>query len=729
MGNSTSSAADRVDDGESIPTKPSPQEDSNHPSELAHNSSNSCSVANLTESLGALSPPSAKKMVPSSPRAHCEKATTQTAVQTPGGTRCTKRAKLTLCVEDSDDERCSEDMKESAISTNEGPLQRAAHTAEASQAHPPLCYKSVTTSDDMDNRLEVEDSSRMIGDGTLQSINPSARALTAPSSRLFASQADNLSINERDAQYENLDRVNDNAASRNEVVNSDESTSKATNTPAYQIRAYPFGTFCEVCYGRLGRDKVASDTTLKRHFQSNPSCLNGDIPDCLNLERQLQRDSCAITRQIGNKSYSDNVVNAFFGQQRRKPKKGHACSNCGKVGKLNELQKHFASEKNSCSETNLVKSDTLLVSQKYKTSGGSPFLFPQSCLMKMTSGEYTPEPMSDSHHKRIANRQQLVQQSLQSVVPPSVVRRNTAAPLSIPEQPTGGPNDISRTHAGVTLNTQNRHSNSLQVGRSTVSVVNDASMSTTPHSSCLRSPALLGHAENLQLLSSPRELRRITDPSYQPINFDFESNAKTQLKQAFDKEEDYNRALGYMPMFLPIISRYNGTLRDNIISLAVSLKDDKSYDLCTELLLMTSKAYLERGVANMHVRLLNAGPRGKIYRSGIACAGIVGEQPCTFTCSKEIKSVLEEIQHLLLFSVRRNYPKWIQYKDQIEYVFHNVPANVYQTSAGNDIQLQKEHAVKLLLDAKGFYGLLVSMVTQRCDKSNGSTLLGDYLVI
>lgn len=152
-----------------------------------------------------------------------------------------------------------------------------------------------------------------------------------------------------------------------------------------------------------------------------------------------------------------------------------------------------------------------------------------------------------------------------------------------------------------------------------------------------------------------------------------------------------------MPMLLPIISRYHGTLRDTIISLGVSLKDKTSYDLCTEILLMTAKLYFQRGAANMHVRLLNPGVRGDIYRSGIKHAGIIGEQPCTFTSSDNIKTVLEEIQLLLLFAERRNYPKWIEYKKQIEYVYHHVPEHAYQSSTGNDTLKQKEYAAKLLL--------------------------------
>lgn len=240
----------------------------------------------------------------------------------------------------------------------------------------------------------------------------------------------------------------DNTAYRNEVVRSDELSAKgnlqkdptfdsirsftyphprpATTAPGHQIRASPFGTFCGVCKGRLGRDKVASDTTIARHFDKNPRCLNGDRPDILNLERQLQRDFLSITSQMGNKTYSDNFITSFFGEQgARKTRKGPACSNCGRVGKLKDLNKHFESDDSTCSKANLVKRDDLLVSRNYKTSGGSLFVFPRSCLTTLTSGKYNPESKADSHHKRLEDRHQLVQHSISSMVPP-VVRRNVS---------------------------------------------------------------------------------------------------------------------------------------------------------------------------------------------------------------------------------------------------------------------------------------------------------------
>lgn len=131
MGNSMSSAEPCADDGQSTPAKPSPHGDRNHSSVPAHKSSTSDPVANLTASLGALSPPSATKKAPLSPQPHSEKASAlPTNVQTPGGTRCIKRAKITFCVEDSDDEPCGRDIQVSAISTSEGPLQCAASTTE-----------------------------------------------------------------------------------------------------------------------------------------------------------------------------------------------------------------------------------------------------------------------------------------------------------------------------------------------------------------------------------------------------------------------------------------------------------------------------------------------------------------------------------------------------------------------------------------------------------------------
>ena len=129
-GNSASSAADLVDDGQSTPTKPSPHVDSKQSSVPADQSLKSDSVADLAESLGALSPPSATKTVPSSPRPNFQRASAPTTVETPGGSRCNKRAKMSLCFDDSDDEQCGEVIEHSAISTSEGPLQGAAHAAE-----------------------------------------------------------------------------------------------------------------------------------------------------------------------------------------------------------------------------------------------------------------------------------------------------------------------------------------------------------------------------------------------------------------------------------------------------------------------------------------------------------------------------------------------------------------------------------------------------------------------
>jgi len=51
-------------------------------------------------------------------------------------------------------------------------------------------------------------------------------ASKAPSSRLFASQANDISINERNAQKDGLDMIVDNTAYRNEVVRSDELSAK-----------------------------------------------------------------------------------------------------------------------------------------------------------------------------------------------------------------------------------------------------------------------------------------------------------------------------------------------------------------------------------------------------------------------------------------------------------------------------------------------------------------------
>lgn len=183
----------------------------------------------------------------------------------------------------------------------------------------------------------------------------------------------------------------------------------------------PFGTFCRFCKRKLGNDIVASDTTIERHFQKSRNCFGEQKPDMLNLQRKLQADLSVILPQMKDNTYSNNLVNSFFGEPAaRKTKKSPSCSNCGKVGAKRDLQTHFRSKKNDCTESCLVEKDVILNSQIYKNSSGNDFQFPLEALSKIMSCTYTPQLKNDHHQKRIAQRQELISQSL--VGPPPLSR-------------------------------------------------------------------------------------------------------------------------------------------------------------------------------------------------------------------------------------------------------------------------------------------------------------------
>lgn len=156
---------------------------------------------------------------------------------------------------------------------------------------------------------------------------------------------------------------------------------------------------------------------MERHFQNSPNCFSGAKPDLLNLQRRLQSDVSAIMPQMMKQDYSSNLVNSFFGEPTaRNTRKSPICSTCGMVASKRDLIKHFQSNKNRCNESSLVVQDSILVSHKYKTARGNPFLFPQTCLSKIKSGTYTPELKEDPHKKRLSKRQNLVQNTLMEPV-------------------------------------------------------------------------------------------------------------------------------------------------------------------------------------------------------------------------------------------------------------------------------------------------------------------------
>lgn len=449
----------------------------------------------------------------------------------------------------------------------------------------------------------------------------------------------------------------------------------------HHIKQTFLGPICTVCNQKIANNNIlfiASRNSLKSHLTTN-QCYTGNIAYFKSRELEMSLRTSILEYYRPSKEPKKQSQKTVEGNLHPLTPSNSLpyCSRCGFVGsKLFNVSRHYKSQANSCSE-----SDVRLAGGKIKTNKYG-FLVPDEVLDKISNGSFIFPNNNNSPRQSVNKTKQIL--SALPIVDSDIQNNDTLTPQDAP-------------HTFV-LSTDN------------TSIV--PSLSTTS-TQCTR--FLPSDAEIMSVISD-------NSPYNDAVSHN--SFVLDELVSTFGEKEKADIAYEYLTFFILLIDQQMpGKLKSLLTNYTTMMKSSQNHPIL-QLLLVSGKKWLQSNAANLDVRMVPVHHRNAIYRVGNSFLESDKDllKGSTFVWSENVDAINEQFQSLITFAYEIKWPTIIPYIDKAKDVF-----TVVKEHPDFDEEDEYTLASNKLINTNIIFALLTEILLESPSTPNGPNLVYRYL--